>query len=79
MADIQASAPEHVCHGRLYFGEYGEENGGGGNTSRPPPAQRARVAPQARPTIAEEEQPREAMPVADAAADRAWAQAHIND
>ena len=39
---------------------------------------RARVAPQARPTIAEE-RPREAMPVTDAATEARWRAAHIND
>ena len=44
-----------------------------------PLASRARVATQARPTITVEERPREAMPTVSAAAERAWAQAHIND
>ena len=39
----------------------------------------ARVAPQARPTIAVEERLREAMPAVSEVTERAWAQAHIND
>ena len=55
--------------------EYGPERG----TSAPlPSASRARVAPQARPTIAVE-RPREAMPVSDPALEARWRAAHIND
>ena len=50
---------------------------GEGNTPTPS-ASRARVAPQARPTIVEE-RPLEAMPVADAATEAQWRAAHIND
>ena len=55
--------------------EYGAEGGGG--SAPPSPASRARVAPQARPTIAEE-RPREAMSVTDAATEALWRAAHIN-
>ena len=37
------------------------------------------VAPQARPTIAAEERPREAMSAVTEEVERAWARAHIND
>ena len=53
--------------------EYGTE--GEGSASLPA----ARVARQARPTIAVEERPREAMPMVSEEAERAWARAHIND
>ena len=43
--------------------EYREEGGG---TLTPPAASHMRVAPQARPTVAVEERPREAMPFPDA-------------
>ena len=59
--------------------EYGAEGEG---SAYPPPspmaASRARVAPQARPTIVEE-RPREAMSVTDAATEARWRAAHIND
>ena len=54
--------------------KYRAEGGG----TRPPSASRARVAPQARPTIVEE-RPREAMPVSDPALEARWRAAHIND
>ena len=55
------------------------EDGAEGEGSAPPPlASRARVAPQARPTIAEE-RPREAMPVSDLRLEERWRGAHIND
>ena len=44
-----------------------------------PLASRARVAPQARPTIAVEERPRGPMPAADPRLEEAWRNAHIND
>ena len=50
----------------------------GEGTTHPPSASRARVALQARPTIAEERL-REAMPVTDAATEALWRAAHIND
>ena len=65
--EVQPTAPEQR--------EYGAE--GEGNTPTPT-ASRARVALQARPTIAEEK-PREAMPVTDAATEALWRAAHIND
>ena len=37
------------------------------------------VAPQARPTIAAEERPREAMPAVTEEAERVWDRTHIND
>ena len=46
--------------------------------SNPPPTA-APVAPQARPTVAVEERPREAMRVTDAAAEARLRAAHIND
>ena len=55
--------------------DYGAEGGG---SAPPPPASHVRVAPQARPTIAEE-RPREAMPVVDAAMEARCRAAHIND
>ena len=55
--------------------EYGPERGTGAPL---PSASRARVAPQARPTIAVE-RPREAMPVSDPALEARWRAAHIND
>ena len=54
---------------------YGAEGEGSTHT---PPASRARVAPQARPTITEE-RPRKAMPVTTAAMEARWREAHIND
>ena len=48
-----------------------------GEESAPRPT--ARVAPQARPTIAVKEQPREAMPVVSEEAEWTWARVHIND
>ena len=54
--------------------DYGAEGEGSTHT---PPASRARMAPQARPTIAEE-RPREAMSVTDAATEARWRAAHIN-
>ena len=53
--------------------EYGTEGEGSA------PHLTGRVAPQARPTIAVEERPREAMPVVSEEAELAWARAHIND
>merc|ERR1711966_220286 len=50
--------------------EYGPEEGTGSTSA--PSASRARVAPQARPTIIVEERPREAMPVVDAATEARW-------
>ena len=56
---------------------YGPEEGSGSTPA--PSASRARVAPQARPTIIVEERPREAMPVVDAMMEARWRAAHIND
>ena len=53
--------------------EYGTE----GEGSAPLPT--TCVAPQARPTIAAEDSPREALPTVSEEAERAWAQAHMND
>ena len=44
-----------------------------------PLASPARVAPQARPTIAVEERPRGPMPTVDPRLEEAWRNAHIND
>ena len=58
--------------------EYG--GGGGECACAPPPAtSHVPVAPQARPTIAAEERPREAMPAVTEEAERVWDRTHIND
>ena len=56
--------------------EYGAPKGGGAPLIS---ASRARVAPQARPTIAVEERPRGPMPTVDPRLEEAWRNAHIND
>ena len=55
------------------------EEWGEGASAFPAAASHERVAPQARPTIAVEERPREALPVVTEEAERRWAQAHLND
>ena len=57
--------------------EYGPEEGE--DTTSTPSVSRARVAPQARPTITGVERPREAMPVSNPELEARWNAAHIND
>ena len=54
--------------------EYGPEERG---TTPTPLVSRARVAPQARPTITVAERPREAMPVSNPELEARWNAAHI--
>ena len=56
--------------------EYGPEGEG---TTPTPSVSRARVAPQARPTITVEERPREAMPVSNPELEERLRNAQIND